>query len=619
MNAQFFINEIGCKFNLRKPKSEKPTNVYFVARVRNKQIKLSTGVRVYPNQWNVKKQEAYISCRLTELDNENNTIVNEKISKLKLYFSEYKQYLCDHPEEIERRAIILLKQYIYKDTMKKKTEKPATFIMKQIIEEKDIVDSSKSQYRSNINKFKRFLDEHSIPDTWESMNLDTFTKYQQFLIEEGKKDKDGKKASTIKNIIGGTLFPILRKASKRLDIPFKWDESNLESFELTKDKSNKELARNKEVALTEEQIKRLYEYRPTGTEKQIKKKMEIKDLFVLQCLVGQRVSDMQKLFNGDNERDEENGTISIVQQKTGAKAIIPLVPMAEEIINKYTGKEIKYYKERRSALNGELRTIAQEAGLDEAITYEENGTKYTKPLYELLHTHSARHTFSTIMCRRGVPREDIIIATGHEDTQMLDKIYAHLTAKDKSRKVTNAFKKKLGDGIFDMGGQPEPEDDGQTSAPTVPANPKQKADVFNYVFAGDLLLKLSRLKNKGIDITKLADTEEAMKILKDVGRIDEIDKDKYKDNTRLRDKVAKIASVVWFIAFKRNDAVLIQMFQNNITELGLRNIFFNGEIMREARLESLMNGDEKVLKFVEVLNIRSMEELEEYEKRDKGR
>ena len=619
MNAQFFINEIGCKFNLRKPKSEKPTNVYFVARIRNKQIKLSTGVRVYPDQWNVKKQEAYISCRLTELDNENNTIVNEKIGKLKLYFSEYKQYLCDHPEEIERRAIILLKQYIYKDTMKKKTEKPATFIMKQIIEEKDIVDSSKSQYRSNINKFKRFLYEHSIPDTWESMNLDTFTKYQQFLIEEGKKDKDGKKASTIKNIIGGTLFPILRKASKRLDIPFKWDESNLESFELTKDKSNKELARNKEVALTEEQIKRLYEYRPTGTEKQIKKKMEIRDLFVLQCLVGQRVSDMQKLFNGDNERDEENGTISIVQQKTGAKAIIPLVPMAEEIINKYTGKEIKYYKERRSALNGELRAIAQEAGLNEAITYEENGTKYTKPLYELLHTHSARHTFSTIMCRRGVPREDIIIATGHEDTQMLDKIYAHLTAKDKSRKVTTAFKKKLGDGIFDMGGQPEPEDGEQTPAPTVPANPKQKADVFNHVFAGDLLLKLSRLKNKGIDITRLPDTEEAVKILKDIGRIDEIDKDKYKDNTRLRDKVAKIASVVWFIAFKRNDAVLIQMFQNNITELGLRNIFLNGEIMREARLESLMNGDEKVLKFVEVLNIRSMEELEEYEKRDKGR
>lgn len=451
MNAQFFINEIGYKFNLRKPKSEKPTNIYFVARVRNKQIKLSTGVRIYPDQWNVKKQEAYISCRLTELDNENNTIVNEKINKLKLYFSEYKQYLCNHPEEIETRAIILLKQYIYKDTMRKKTEKPATFIMKQIVEEKDTEESSKNQYRSNIDKFKRFLEANSIPDTWESMSLNTFTRYQQYLVE------DGKKASTVKNIMKGTFFAVLRKASKRLDLPFKWDESNLESFELVKDKSNKELAQNKEVALTEEQIKQLYEYQLTGTEKQVQKNTEIRDLFVLQCLVGQRISDMQKFFNGDNERDEEHGTISIVQQKTGARAIIPLVLMAEEIIRKYSGKEIKYYKERRSGLNKELKVITQEAGLDEPITYEENGIKYTKPLYELLHTHTARHTFSTIMCRRGIPREDIIIATGHEDTQMLDKIYAHLTAKDKSKKVTNAFKKKLGDGIFDMGGQPEPE------------------------------------------------------------------------------------------------------------------------------------------------------------------
>lgn len=49
MNAQFFINEIGYKFNLRKPKSEKPTNIYFVARVKNKQIKISTRVRIYPD------------------------------------------------------------------------------------------------------------------------------------------------------------------------------------------------------------------------------------------------------------------------------------------------------------------------------------------------------------------------------------------------------------------------------------------------------------------------------------------------------------------------------------------------------------------------------------------
>ena len=38
MNVQFFINEIGCNFNFRKPKSKNPTNTYFVVRVRNNQI-----------------------------------------------------------------------------------------------------------------------------------------------------------------------------------------------------------------------------------------------------------------------------------------------------------------------------------------------------------------------------------------------------------------------------------------------------------------------------------------------------------------------------------------------------------------------------------------------------
>lgn len=107
--------------------------------------------------------------------------------------------------------------------------------------------------------------------------------------------------------------------------------------------------------LTEEQIKQLYEHKFIGTKRQIEKNTEIRDLFVLQCLVGQRISDMQKFFNGDNERDNEHHTISIVQQKTGKTAIIPLVPLAEEIIDKYTGAEIRYYKEKRPELNKELK------------------------------------------------------------------------------------------------------------------------------------------------------------------------------------------------------------------------------------------------------------------------
>ena len=38
----------GPRFNLRKPRSEKPTNLYLVCRINNKQVKLSTGVKIYP-------------------------------------------------------------------------------------------------------------------------------------------------------------------------------------------------------------------------------------------------------------------------------------------------------------------------------------------------------------------------------------------------------------------------------------------------------------------------------------------------------------------------------------------------------------------------------------------
>mgnify|MGYP000024238694 CR=1 FL=1 len=445
MERQIFINEMQARFNLRKPRSEKPTNLYLVCRINNKQVKLSTGVKIYPDHWNEKRQEAYISVRLSEIDNINNTIVNKKITKLKEYFIEFKHYLCMHPDEIGE-SMKLLKQHIYKDRMKKELQKPATFIMKQIIEAKTCAESSKKQYRSNIDKFERFLKENEIPNTWESMNLDTINRYQKQIIKENPLHPH----NTLRNIIKGTIFNLLGIADKRLDIPFKWSDSNLNSFEFVKDKSNKELADNKKVSLTEEQLNKFYKHIITGTERQIKKYTEIRDLFILQCLVGQRIGDMQKFFNGDNEMDEEAGTISIIQQKTKARAIIPILPLAKEIISKYENKELLYYKERKSIVNEALKEVAEQAGLDEPITYEENGIKQTQPLYKLLHTHTARHTFITILCRKGIPKETVIIATGHEDTKMIDKVYSHLNSKDKAKKVSNAFK-SLNNGIFNMG------------------------------------------------------------------------------------------------------------------------------------------------------------------------
>ncbi len=445
MGRQIFINQMQCNFNLRQPKANKPTNIYLVVYLNNKQVKLSTGVKVYPEHWNIRKQQAYVNARLSKLDNNNNTIANDRLSELKDMFLEFKHYLCEHPTDIDN-SITILRTRIYKNTMTTEIKKKsATTVMKEIIDAKQAASSTKEQQKLNVGKFERYLKENNISDTWESMNLNTFESYQKYLVDNGRG------SVTIRNIIQNTLFPLLKKVSKRVDIPFTWYDSNLNSFEFVKDESNKELASNKKVTLTEEQLKQLYDYPITGTELQVRKRTEIRDLFVLQCLVGQRVGDMQKFFNGDNEKDEEEDTISIIQQKTKARAIIPLTPLTKEIISKYQNTELKYYKPSNSNLNAELRIIAEEAGLNTPITFEDKDGKQVKPLFELVHTHTARHTFITIMCRRDIPKETIIIATGHEDTKMIDKVYSHLSNKDKAQKVSTAFKKKLDGDIFSMG------------------------------------------------------------------------------------------------------------------------------------------------------------------------
>ena len=61
MERQIFINEMQARFNLRKPRSEKPTNLYLVCRINNKQVKLSTGVR-YIQTTGMKKDKKHISA-----------------------------------------------------------------------------------------------------------------------------------------------------------------------------------------------------------------------------------------------------------------------------------------------------------------------------------------------------------------------------------------------------------------------------------------------------------------------------------------------------------------------------------------------------------------------------
>lgn len=69
---QLFAQEIRVHYNLREPKGNKPTMVFLVVYINKKQIRISTGCKVYPKQWN--STRAITGITLTKLDNCNNRI-----------------------------------------------------------------------------------------------------------------------------------------------------------------------------------------------------------------------------------------------------------------------------------------------------------------------------------------------------------------------------------------------------------------------------------------------------------------------------------------------------------------------------------------------------------------
>ena len=471
MIEQIFLHNVRASFTLREPKKETPTKIYLVYSIRGKQVKLNTGLRVYPEHWNSKKQEAYVNARLTELDNRNNEIANREISKLKGYFEEFKNYLCEHPDDIEN-CLAIWKTYLKKDSSKPKPMKAAPKkvstpkeIEKTIEEEvtpiigsdspsaeiRNYVEHSRNEVSTiekdlrNLNVFERFLQEKSIADSWENMNLKTLNRYQDYIIMEM-----GNEVSTAKECLF-VVVKTLKELAKNPHIPFNYSDSLIANLKYTKDRRSKEQKASKTIPLTEEEIERLYKVEFKDGHK-IKAYMleEVRDLFVLQCYTGQRISDLPKVVNADIKGKDVITLLST--DKTKACVTIPLFPLARNIITKYQKSKFQYLnidyttpkgaKRLKDRLNHHLKNVFKLAGFNEEITVHKKGIDLKMCRYEVVSTHDARHTFVTMMYRRGISKENIIMVTGHNDTTMLDKVYLHPTIKDKANIVSDAFLSK---------------------------------------------------------------------------------------------------------------------------------------------------------------------------------
>jgi site-specific recombinase XerD len=167
----------------------------------------------------------------------------------------------------------------------------------------------------------------------------------------------------------------------------------------------------------------------------------VRDIFVFSCFTGLAYIDVKQLTL-DNIALGIDGDKWIFKnrQKTDTASKIPLLPMAQEIIDKYAGYPVCINEKRllpilsNQKMNSYLKEIADVCGIKKDLTF-----------------HIARHTFATtITLSNGVPIETVSKMLGHTNlktTQHYAKILDKKISNDMmilKEKFKNTNQIKLG-------------------------------------------------------------------------------------------------------------------------------------------------------------------------------
>jgi integrase len=126
---------------------------------------------------------------------------------------------------------------------------------------------------------------------------------------------------------------------------------------------------------------------------------EVKKAFLFACYTGLRISDLRSLSWGDIQRDPL--AISIIQQKTKERVLIPIAPIAWKIIDdrrlhKANEKVFPALSQSRTNLNQYLVAWAKKAGLEKPLGF-----------------HVARRTFGTFALQYGGDLATVSRLLGH--------------------------------------------------------------------------------------------------------------------------------------------------------------------------------------------------------------
>lgn len=183
----------------------------------------------------------------------------------------------------------------------------------------------------------------------------------------------------------------------------------------------------KRDSLSKEEIETLI-----SKEFSVKRLEVIRDLFIFQCYTGLSYKDLEKLSKNHIQIGVDGYKWIIIQRtKTDSECRIPILPVAANILKKYTTHPCRQIKERllpvpsNQKMNAYLKELADLCGIDKK-----------------LHTHIARHTYATsVTLSNGIPIETVSKLLGHKKlatTQIYAKVLDSKVSQDMAQLMNRA-------------------------------------------------------------------------------------------------------------------------------------------------------------------------------------
>lgn len=401
----------------------KPQKIYIRYRVGRKiDFNASTGANVFIENWDFDKQRVKNRSHVTDRNE-----INALLSNLTKHFETFEannlkegiiptyQMVKNHfdsyftnPEPMTNDRPLTFFEFIDNYINDAKTKpNPNT--------KKPLSKNTLKDYVLTRNVLKDFNDTFKKFD-FESIDSDWYDDFSKWCNNKGFKDNyKGKHIKTLKTFLNNALEIGLtnnRNHQKRTFSVFKEDS---DAIYLNID----ELRQMWELDLSNDPIKE-----------------RARDLFLIGCFTGLRVSDYNNLKPSNIK--EVNGVKMFVvkTQKTKKTVAIPLHPIIDAILTKYDGIPNRMFDQK---INQNIKEVARLTELFEVIetTATISGLEVTqkRKKFEMVTSHTARRSFCTNAYLMGMDSLDIMAISGHTTEKNFLK-YIKVTPEQRAVKMS---------------------------------------------------------------------------------------------------------------------------------------------------------------------------------------